>query len=408
MGDCYSPGAITNFVSRDVTRIVGEIMSDVAHRSPYMDVLDTGTIDNQMGIQFRAVIQNRTIVSAGLTVPTFTNVADICRTRGGVDRTGTQEYTFQEQVLRGQSQEICVQQAKTAFKRSWITTSKSLKDGFIKLKDADIRGQLFIQSGVKATVIEGTAWENTVNGDQNDINTSFVATLPNAFLTWKYVKKLANHMYDDLMAEPWESEQGTMVKLIGSRDLVDRIRDEQDIRADLRAFVTGKYKIGEEALDSFTWDGPYRGIGMAVDPRPLRAQFGGGGPTVPGTGLQLIEPEIAVATTNGVRAATNPVWLTAPYEFASLHFANSFNYLAGQNWLGEGDVQFPNALAPTTLEFVNIRDNDCNLYGDMGMFIYQINRGYEPNRPSNVAFILYRRCNADLDLASCDSSGNII
>ena len=38
-----------------------------------------------------------------------------------------------------------------------------------------------------------------------------------------------------------------------------------------RAFVTGKYMIGEKALNSFAFHGPYRNIGFAVDPQPLRA-----------------------------------------------------------------------------------------------------------------------------------------
>lgn len=409
MGDCYTPVALQNFVSKDVNRIVGDIIKAAARRSPYMDVLDVGTIDNQMGAQFRAVVQNRTKVAGSLTIPVFTPANQICRTRGGTDVTGTQEYTYLEGILRGQSEEVCVTQAKQAFRRSWITTSASVKDGMIKLKDADIRGQLFIRSGVKAVVVDGLAFESSVVGDQSDIDTAFPSYVPNAFLTYKFVKRLTNMMNDDLMLDPFESENGTFAKLIGSRDLVDRLRDEVDFKADLRAFTAGKYTFGEKGLNSYEFDGPYKGVGFAVDPRPLRADVGGGAADVPGlAGYQLIEPEIMVETTNGFRAATNPAWSLGKWEFASLHFANSFLYRAGKAFAGEGDVQFPNALAPTTLEFVNIRDNDCNIYGDMGRFIYQIDRGFEPQLPHAVAFIMYRRCNQDLDLSGCNSAGNLI
>lgn len=407
MGDCYTPAAIQNFVSKDVNRIVGDIIMADARRNPFIDVLPTGKIENQIGGSFRAVVQSRTLVAASLTVPTFTVASSVCRTRGGTDRTGTVEYTYQEGILRGQSEEVCVNQAKQAFKRSWIAASQSLRDGMIKLKGADIRGQILVQSGIKATVRDGATVDNMINGDQTDINTPFLATASNAFVTFKLLKKFANRMFDDFMVDPFEqSGMGTMYKWIGSRDSIDRFRDELDIKADLRALTTGRYALGEKAINGFEWDGPYRGIAFGADPRPLRAAVGGGGYTLPGTNLQLVEPEIEESTTNGVRAATNPAWLVAPWEIGFLFGDQSFRYLAGTSFAGEGDVKFPNALAPTTLEFVNIRDNDCNLYGDMGRFIYQIARGYEPMKPHAVLPVLYRRCNDSLNLDACGSDGN--
>src|SRR5919109_503728 len=102
---CYTSGEITNFVSADQNRIMGEIAMYTARRSPYTDLLETGTIENQTGETFRAIVQNRTKVAASLTIPAFTDVADICRQTGGTDKTGTTEYPYQEGVLRGQSEE---------------------------------------------------------------------------------------------------------------------------------------------------------------------------------------------------------------------------------------------------------------------------------------------------------------
>lgn len=407
MGDCFTPGAIQNFVSKDITRIVGDIILADARRNPFADVLPTGSMENQMGGSFRAVVQSRTLVAASLTVPTFTVASSVCRTRGGIDKTGTIEYTYAEGILRGESQEICVNQAKQAFKRSWITTSASLRDGMVKLKAADIRGQMLLQSGIKATVNSTKTVDNMINGDQTDISVSFPTFSSNSFVTFKLLKKFANRMWDDFMVDPFEeSNGGTMYKWIGSRDSVDRFRDELDIKLDLRALTTGRYAVGEKAINGFEWDGPYKGIAFAADPRPLRAAVNGGGTTLPGTNLQLVEPEISVDTTNGVRAGTNPAWLVAPWEIGFLFGDNSFRYLAGKSFAGEGDVKFPNSLAPTTLEFVNIRDNDCNIFGDMGKFIYQIARGYEPMKPHAVLPVLYRRCNDAMNLDACGSDGN--
>src|SRR5260221_131415 len=100
MGDCYTPGQIQNFVSKDIQRIVGEIVEATARRSPFIDALKPGVIDNQMGSSYRAVIQEPTAVAASLVVPAFTAEASVCRNLGGTDNTGTREYLFSIGVLR--------------------------------------------------------------------------------------------------------------------------------------------------------------------------------------------------------------------------------------------------------------------------------------------------------------------
>jgi len=405
-GECYSISSIQNFVSRDRDRILGEIIKASAKMVPYIDVLPAGTIDNQIGYNFRAVIQENSVIAAGLTIPTFIDQQDICRNLGGVDKAGTREYYYTIGELRGRSEEICVTQAKTAFKMSYTRLADSLTIGISKLKNADIRGQMFIMSGLKLTIIEGASLSATLQGTIGAINTEFISTLPDSYVTFKNLKRLANSMADDFMATPFNQEngQGEMFKWIGSRESIDRFRDELDVRADIRSMVTGRYQMGEQAINGFTWDGPYERISFGVDPQPLRAAVGGGGPAVPGTNLELVEPEISVEVTNGVGARPNPAWLAAPFEIGSFWADKSFRRDTGKSWLGEGDMSFPHQLALDSLVFKSIQDNDCNWFGDMGRFGYRLSRAYEPMNTANVCFVLYYRCPWDMNNTSCSGS----
>ena len=77
MADCLSPQALQSFVSKDVNRIVGEIIAATARFSPYLDILPSGTFPNNFGTNVRAVVQEPTVVAASLTVPTYTAEASM-------------------------------------------------------------------------------------------------------------------------------------------------------------------------------------------------------------------------------------------------------------------------------------------------------------------------------------------
>jgi hypothetical protein len=45
MGDCIvTPIAATDFANRDTNRLVGNIAKILARKSPYMDIMDGGTV----------------------------------------------------------------------------------------------------------------------------------------------------------------------------------------------------------------------------------------------------------------------------------------------------------------------------------------------------------------------------
>jgi hypothetical protein len=269
--------------------------------------------------------------------------------------------------------------------------------------NADIRGFLVYSSGIKGTVIDGVSVDASINGSVGSIDTDFISTLPNSFVTFSWLKKLVNIMTDDFMCEPISNE--VIARWIGSRESIDRMRNEVGISADMRALTTGRYSLGEETITGFSWEGPYRGIALGVDPQPLRADANGSEDApVPGVdGLYFVEPETEVDVTNGVGARPNSVWTNALYEVGCLIFANSFKRIVTPSFAGEGLVKFPHQLAPEVLAFKSIEDNDCNWFGDTGRFGYIIRRGYRPEQTHEVAFVLYKRCLDDVGTAECGS-----
>ena len=62
-----------------------------------------------------------------------------------------------------------------------------------------------------------------------------------------------------------------MFKAIFGMDVIQGFRDELDIREDVRALTTGRYRMGEDTIKGYSFSGPYHGMAFGVDPMPLRA-----------------------------------------------------------------------------------------------------------------------------------------
>ena len=169
--------------------------------------------------------------------------------------------------------------------------------------------------------------------------------------------------------------------------------------------TAGSFGSGKEALTGYTWEGPYRGIAIGLDPQPLRYNVldSHGQPV-------FIEPEIGVASdTNASESAarTNPLWRRAKYEIALLMGQNSFTKLTPESYTGEGGFKFPPQMTTGQLKFLVIQDNDCNVWQDFGRHYYQFTRGYRPERPHAVCAIGFARTQADdFGLAAITNFGN--
>jgi hypothetical protein len=398
MGDCISPSAASDFANKDVNRIVGKIAQVLARKSPYMDILDGGTLENVSDV-VRSIVPERAVLGTSLATPTFRNDIEMCAGPVNQDAVGSTEYSYQLQSLRGQGPRVCVKTSRAAFKGSYLAAQQSLEKGILQIMNSDIRNVLRARSGVKFVVNTNFGFGTLLTGEAQAINTPFYNALPNAPLSFKIVYKLGQFLREEMLADPYTTNgMGEMFKFIGSPEIIERFRQDLDIKEDLRALATGTYKLGEKSIAGYQFEGPYRGVGFGYDSQPLRfATMTNGVPN-------FIEPEISTVVTRGVAARRNPAWVTAPYEIAFLVAPMSFIRLVPEQYLGEGTFKFNPQLSMGELTWHYQRDNDCNMFGDFGQHIYQIARAYQPVRPQNVIPIAYQRCAFDLGTSACSSS----
>lgn len=395
---CLDPSLVQDFANKDINRIVGKIAEVLARKSPYIDILEGGTLPN-VSDQVRSVVQERASLGSSLAAPVFTNDVAMCGGPVGQDNVGSTEYTYQLQTYRGQGPLVCVKTSRTAFKGSYMQAQISLEKGILEIINADTRYQLYKQSGLKV-VCNSTLGTNVLTGDMQAINTLFAPALPDSPLSFNLLYQLGVFLKEEMLAEPFTQNGEEFFKFIGSANTINLLRNELDIRADLRSLTTGQYKLGEKSITGYTWYGPYRGVAFGIDPQPLRFN------TLDGSGQPvLIEPTISVPVTRGVAQRRNPEWVNALYEVGFFMAPESFRRLTPEQYTGEGTFKFAPQLYMGELEWFYIKDT-CNKFGDYGQHIYQIQRAIQPIRPQNVIPIAYKRCPLALGIAPCSTSGS--
>jgi len=393
----YIPIAdVQNFASKDVNRIVGQIAKVLARKSGYINSIDGGTIPNVSDV-VRSVVEEMAVPASSLAQPTF--VADIttCGVIPAVDLVGSTEYQFQLQTLRGAGPRVCVKQARTAFKGSYLQAQISLEKTILQLINADIRYQYLIQSGIKFVCNSTIPFTSAMTGDMQQINTAFAQILPDSPLNFKTLYRIGTFLREEMLAEPFTAKEGEFFQVHLSADAIEHIRNDADVKEDLLYLTAGAFKLGEESISAYQFQG-YRGFAFAIDQQPLRAL----GFNSNGT-LNLVEPIIAVPVTNGFAQRRNPAWVNAPYSVGFVIAGEAFKRLTPEVYTGEGTFKFAPQLSMGELEWTYIRDNDINLYGDFGQHIYQIQRAIQPIRPQNVVAVLYQRCPFDGNALPCSS-----
>jgi hypothetical protein len=299
---------------------------------------------------------------------------------------------------------VCIKGAWSAIKTAYSAAEDSLKKQIVQLNNSDIRATLVDRSGCKMVVNSAGSFDQMFDGTMQAIDKPFttVLGLPNAMPTIKLIQYAAQVMREDLLVEGFEGRNGdTILKLIGGNQLIDFLRDDANVRDDFRYIAAGTYDVGKNTLTRYTWEGPYRGIGMGIDPQPLRfnAVNGSGQPV-------FIEPEIGVETDNGFGSRPNPSWMRAKYEIALLMGQNSFRKLTPDSFTGEGTFKWPSQSATGTLIWRNIEDNDSNVWRDFGRHFFQFERAYRPERPHSVCAIAFARSQTDFGLTPITNFGN--
>jgi hypothetical protein len=395
--DCIPLATIQNFASKDVNRIIGQIGRVLARKSPYINSIDGGTLPNVSDV-VRSVVEEMAVPAASLAQPEFVNDTTLCGVGATPDQVGSTEYQFQLQTLRGAGPRVCVKQARTAFKGSYLQAQVSLEKSILQIINADIRFQYLKQSGIKFTVNSTKTFSQNLTGDMQQINTLFAPTLPDGPMNFKSLYKIGTFMREEMLAEPFATRDGEFFQVMASADQIENFRNDADVKEDLNYLSAGSFRLGEESISGYQFMG-YRGFAFGIDQQPLRATgFDGSG------NLVLVNPIISSAVTNGFAQRRNPAWVNAPYEVMFVIAGEAFKRLVPESYTGEGTFKFAPQLAMGELEWTYFRDNDCNLYGDFGQHIYQISRAIQPIRPQNVCAIVYKRCPFDGLPLPCSTS----
>jgi hypothetical protein len=391
--DCIPLATVQNFASKDVNRIIGQIARVLARKSPYINSIDGGTLPSVSDV-VRSVVEEMAVPAASLASPTFVNDLSLCGVGATPDQVGSTEYQFQLQTLRGAGPRVCVKQARTAFKGSYLQAQVSLEKTILQIINADIRYQYLIQSGIKYVVDSTAAFTSNLTGDMQQINTLFANKVPDAPMNFKTLYRIGTFLREEMLAEPFATKDGEFFQVLASADQIETFRNDADVKEDLLYLSAGSFKLGEESISGYQFMG-YRGFAFGIDQQPLRATA-----NVAGV-LTLVNPIVSTAVTNGFAQRRNPAWVSAPYEVMFVIAGEAFKRLVPENYVGEGTFKFAPQLAMGELEWTYFRDNDCNLYGDFGQHIYQIQRAIQPLRPQNVCAIVYSRCPFDGNPTPC-------
>lgn len=397
------PGDVQDFATRDLNRLQGNVIRALTRKSPYIDILDGGTMDAGVSDTQRVVVQERAVLNQSLVRPTFTADKNMCGQSGVAAEVGSTEYSYSLETNRGKGPLVCIKGMWSAFKTAYSAAEDSLKKQVIQLNNSDIRIHLVDRSGCKLVVQNGATFASMFDGDSQRIDTPFPNVgVPNARPTVKLLQYLARFLREDLLVEPWEGKAAEpILKFIGEQELIDLLRDEANVREDHRYIAAGSYDIGKNTLMRYTWEGPYRGIAYGIDPQPLRFNL-----LSAQAQPVYIEPEVTVETDNGVGSRVNPSWVRAKFAVGILMGMNSFKKLAPQTYTGEGTFSFPAQTVTGNLLWRNIQDNDNNVWQDFGRHYYQFTRAYVPTRPHAVCAISYAREQVDFGLTTISGFGN--
>lgn len=401
-GQCLTPAVLSDIARKDTSRLTGTIAKALAANSPFMNLIGGGTFPSGVSDEIRTSVQMQAAPGDSLALPTFVCDTELCGTVGLQDLTDAVDFTARLESKRGFGPRVCVKKGYAAFKSSYLAAEDSMKKLITQYINSDIRAQLYLRSASKFNATAGYDFTSLfTGGNETDVGVTFAPLLPTGPVSFKSVHTIARYLKEALFAETFGDGQKGMFRFIGSSDIVESFREETGVKDAICCLASGSFRFGEVALTGYSFEeaGPYRGISLAVDQRPLRASAisDSGVPT-------LVDPVVIVsnASKNTAYAKVNPAWLSAPYEIAFLVADNSFNRLVPERYVGEGSFKFAPQLHMGELDWHYIQDNDCNVFGDFGWHKYQITRAYQPVRPQHIVPIIYRRCQADLGLPSCD------
>lgn len=398
---CVSSQQANDFLSKDANRITGRIARSLAINAPWMNVIETGTFVSGVSDVQRSVVQEAVAPALSQATPNWSSFS--CTRVPAEINTGTTEFQYTPEAYFERGPKICVTQAFSSFRNSIRMTEMAITDHVQTLWNSWIRFKLFQLSGTKVTLNStATSLDDILaSGFQTNFKTGIG---PNAPVSFKFLKFLANHLTHSLLAGDefkWGAGMTKHFRFISDQATVDAMRAEADVRSDIRFIASSGNADARNALMEYSWEGPYQGIGFGVDQSILRVSSFN---TTTGVAT-FVEPFIQQAATKGNKRVVNPSWIAAPFQVSFLLARGSFIREIPEEFLGEGLTKFERQFWGGRVVWHNVRDNDCNIKGDTGFHYYDLAAAMRPERPEFVVPILHTRCRDDLGLTACTPQG---
>lgn len=397
--DCITIAQADDFLSKDENRISGRIAESLAINSPWINILTTGTFASGVSDTQRSIVSEAVAPVLSQCNPQWGGFD--CNLEPNTVCYGSTEYQYRPESYWEKSCEFCLQTSFSAYRNAIRMVEMSYSNHITTLWNSWIRSKMLTLSATKITVNSTVDFSAMI---ASGFATNFVAGLtPDSPLTWRFLKAVANYMTHVLLAGPefqWKTSNGNTFRFISDQDTIDAMRNQADVRTDLRFAAAGGFREDRNALMTFSWEGPYQGIQMGVDQSIIRAS----GITADGV-ICCVEPFIAADATKGTKRQVNPAWLAAPYQVSFLIAKESFVREIPAEFLGEGLTTFQRQNWGGKLTWHNVKDNCRNITGNKGFHYWQLAAAFRPERPEFVVPILHLRCQQNLCLTPCTPSG---
>jgi hypothetical protein len=387
------PSAYANAIATQNPKIQLAVAEHLVLNDPYANLLPTGTVEANIGENIVTVTNTRAVTNESLTRPVFGDLSASCGSTGNTAEWGQESYTTSLKLLRGQSQPICVNKNRFTVMGSLKSAVDQMKMAITQVYSADTRANIVDRAGTKAVLRSGDgSVAQTLTGGEYQSAVAWRGGVPTQQLTFAYLKALSDFARYTYQPSMYGNGADSHAVFVGSSEIVDVLRNEADVNNVLSVTTQGSFKDGKESLWNYAWiDVNFRGIKMAIDPKPLRFN------TVDGSGAPVfIEPYVKTAMDYGHANLTNPAWLSAQYEIGILHYKDAFKRLVPSKYTGEGEAKFAQQSFGGELQWHYQIDSQCNVWGDFGFFKYQIARAFQDVAPWTSVPIAYRRCSGSL------------
>jgi hypothetical protein len=377
--------------------------------SPWANIIPSSPTEANMGDTIESVVTPRAVTNQDQVEPEFTNFTSTgCTLEGPVSQMGNIRFSTQLEILRGETEYICLFANWDTVYGALAQSISALKTEISYLYNTDVKSKLVRYSGLKASVQDGVKPSASTEGGEWQVQVDFPAALPTANITFAWTKAFLNYITEVFEVSMFGSGADQHAKFIGSASVLDAFRNEIGAAGPNTALIagtTGGYNDAKKQLWEFMWEeSNFRGLKFAKDRYPLRYN------NVDANGYPMwIAPrvKVLVTTTNsgsGYRLAPNPVWANAVYEVAVMVFQDSFRRRVPSQFVGQGEIKYPSQNFGGDLRWSFLQDA-CNKWGDKGQFLYQVARAYQVGASGahSIIPISFKRCPEDYGLSACSS-----